>query len=126
MNKLYSQIASLIVIVGLGTAWVFNLITLETLGTGTTMLLALIYGLYQKYEQTFLESKNLELESSLKITKEKLTNLSLAKQIVSCKYDELQKSILKSNLVTTVSEIPLEVQIPAEKPKRRYYKSKKS
>ena len=40
-------------------------------------------------------------------------------------YNDLQKSILKSKLVVTETEVPLEVQVPAEKPKRKYYKAKK-
>ena len=118
MNKLYSQITSLLVVVGLGTAWSFKLLTFEQLGTGTTALLALIYGLYQKYEQGVIKVKSLKLEDELKLSKDK-TN-SLVKD-----YNDLQKSILKSKLVVTETEVPLEVQVPAEKPKRKYYKAKK-
>lgn len=123
MNKLYSQITSLLVVVGLGTAWVFNLITLETLGTGATALLALIYGLYQKYEQSISKNKVLKLEDELKTSKNSLTNALYSKASISAKYDQLQKSVLKSELVTTELETPLEV---VEKPKRKYYKSKKA
>lgn len=110
-------------VVGLGTAWVFNLINLETLGTGATALLGLIYGLYQKYEQSVIKTKALKLEDELEDSKDKLTNALYSKASVIAKYDQLQKSILKSELVVTDSETPIEV---VEKPKRKYYKSKKS
>lgn len=123
MNKLYSQIASLLVVVGLGTAWAFKLLTFEQLGTGATALLGLIYGLYQKYEKDVVETKSLKLEDELRMSKAKVTNLISSKLIMASKYDELQKSVLKSELVTTEVETPVEV---VEKPKRKYYKSKKS
>ncbi len=119
MNKLYSQIASLIVIVGLGTAWAFNVINETSFGTISLALLSAIYALYQKYEKDVVETKSLKLEDELKLSKDK-TN-SLVKD-----YNDLQKSILRSKLVIAESEVPLEVQVPAEKPKRKYYKSKKS
>ncbi len=123
MNKLYAQIASLLVVVGLGTAWAFKLLTFEQLGTGATALLGLIYGLYQKYEKGVVETKSLKLEDELRMSKAKVTNLISSKLIMASKYDELQKSVLKSELVTTEVETPVEV---VEKPKRKYYKSKKS
>lgn len=123
MNKLYSQIASLLVVVGLGTAWAFKLLTFEQLGTGATALLGLIYGLYQKYEKGVIETKSLKLEDQLKVSNAKVINLSFSKEQLLKKYDEFQKSILKSELITTDSETPVEV---VEKPKRKYYKSKKS
>ena len=51
MNKLYSQIVSLVVIVGLGTAWVFGVIDATLFTTISVTVLSAIFALYQKYEK---------------------------------------------------------------------------
>jgi len=127
MNKLYSQIASLLVVVGLGTAWAFKLLTFEQLGTGATALLGLIYGLYQKYEKGVVETKSLKLEDELNKEKKfssetmKIHNI-LVNKLNKEKQDhlDLKNSISKNEIVVeTVQEV-------IEKPKRKYYKAKKS
>ena len=65
MNKLYSQIASLLVIVGLVTAWAFNVINETSFGTISVVLLSAIYALYQKYEKDEVVTNNMKLEDKI-------------------------------------------------------------
>ena len=114
MNKLYSQIASLIVIVGLGTAWSFKLLTFEQLGTGAAALLGLIYGLYQKYEQGVLQIKSLKLEDELETSNKNVTHYkTLYKSEISTNKDLLNNIKILNQDKEVVSEV-LEVQVPAE------------
>lgn len=66
MNKLYSQIASLVVIVGLGTAWTFGVIDATLFTTISVTILSAIFALYQKYEKDEVVKTNLQLEDTLK------------------------------------------------------------
>jgi hypothetical protein len=66
MNKLYSQIASLIVVVGLGTAWAFGVIDVKSFTTISVTVLSAIFALYQKYEKDEVVAANMKLEDNLK------------------------------------------------------------
>ena len=110
MNKLYSQITSLIVVVGLGTAWAFNVINETLFGTISVTLLSTIYALYQKYEKNEVVKTNLKLEDELKTTNAKLTNALVSENFIFHKYEQLQQSLLKSEL--NVTETPVEVVKP--------------
>ena len=65
MNKLYSQIVSLVVIVGLGTAWAFNVINETSFGAISVVLLSAIYALYRKYEKDEVVTNNMKLEDKI-------------------------------------------------------------
>lgn len=81
MNKLYSQIASLIVVVGLGAAWTFNIIDGIQFTTMSGTLLAAIFALYQKYVKDEVVKINLKLEDELSSVK---------------KYSQIQKDAIKN------------------------------
>lgn len=110
MNKLYSQITSLVVIVGLGTAWAFNVVDATSFTTISVTLLSAIFALYQKYEKDEVIATNLKLEDELKITNIKLTNALVSENFIFHKYEQLQQSLLKSEL--NVTETPVEVVKP--------------
>ncbi len=116
MNKLYSQITSLIVILGLGTAWVFNVINETSFGTISVALLSAIYALYQKYEKNEVIKTNLKLNEKLKEISSKLLNISVSKDLILDKYEKLQKSLL--SLESTVVETPFK-ETPAPKKTRK-------
>lgn len=116
MNKLYSQITSLIVIIGLGTAWTFNVINEISFGTILVTLLSVIFALYQKYEKDEVVATNMKLNEKLKETNSKLLNISVSKDLILNKYEKLQKSLL--SLESTVVETPLK-QTPTIKKTRK-------
>jgi hypothetical protein len=109
MNKLYSQIASLIVVVALGFSFAFNLIDLATVVSASTAILGIIYGLYKQYETGVIESKmdSLALENlELKTTNKKFKSLN---QIL---VETLKKQDISESVVQEA------------KPKKKYYKPK--
>lgn len=118
MNKLYSQIASLLVIVGLGTAWAFNVINETSFGTILLALLSAIYALYQKYEQSVLKTKALELEDKLESANKYATIQTNAIRNLSAKLLNTEAAAELGTSITSAEVV--------EKPKRKYYKSKKS
>jgi hypothetical protein len=64
MNKLYSQITSLIIVTALAISFAFGIVDLATVVSASTAILGIIYGLYKQYETdaiaASLESKELE------------------------------------------------------------------
>lgn len=81
MNKLYSQIVSLVVIVGLGTAWAFGVIDATLFTTISVTVLSAIFALYQKYEKDEVVKTNIKLEDELSSAK---------------KYSQIQKDAIKN------------------------------
>jgi len=98
MNKLYSQIASLIVVVGLGTAWVFNIITAVEFTTISGTVLSAIFALYQKYVKDEIIKTNLKLEDELSSAK---------------KYSQIQKDSIK-NLTSYNKELKESKEVKIE------------
>lgn len=83
MNKLITQISSLVVVVGLGTLWAFNVIDGLQFTTMSTAIVAAIIALNQKFEKEVVKKQlttaidrianyydmNSELESKLSLVK---------------------------------------------------------
>lgn len=114
MNKLYSQIASLIVVVGLGTAWAFNVIDGIQFTTMSGTLLAAIFALYQKYVKDEVVKINMQLEDELSEARLSIKGAqSIYNQTVN-KVNSLNEELV--NLKTSMSQN--EIAVLDEKPKR--------
>lgn len=107
MNKLYSQITSLVVIVGLGAAWAFNVINETSFGTISVALLSAIYALYQKYEKDEVVETNLKLEDKVSTLQAKVIESETDKVVLSNKLNEVY-----SKAQHEVIETPVEVVKP--------------
>lgn len=57
MNKLVTQISSLVVVIGLGTLWAFNVIDGLQFTTMSTAIVAAIIALNQKFEKEVIEKQ---------------------------------------------------------------------
>lgn len=110
MNKLYSQIASLVVIVGLGTAWAFGVIDATLFTTISATVLSAIFALYQKYEKDEVVKTNLKLEDNLSVINSNFEGLKL--QIK-------ERDVLNNFLNNKVNSllIPIDKEV-SEKPKK--------
>ena len=107
MNKLYSQIVSLVVIVGLGTAWAFNVINETSFGTISVVLLSAIYALHQKYDKDEVVKQKLDLEDKVSILKNKVIESENRNLVLSNKLNEVYSKVQHE-----VIETPIEVIKP--------------
>lgn len=114
MNKLYSQIVSLVVIVGLGTAWAFGVIDATLFTTISVTVLSAIFALYQKYEKDEVVKTNLKLEDTLSVMKSNFEGLKIQIKERDVLNDFLNKKVnsLLIPIEKTVSEKPKKVRKP--------------
>lgn len=105
MNKLYSQITSLIVIVGLGTAWAFNVIDATSFTTISVTLLSAIFALYQKYEKDEVVATNIKLEDKVFTLQSKIIESENDKVVLSKKLNEVYSKVQHEVIETPVEVI---------------------
>lgn len=110
MNKLYSQIVSLVVIVGLGTVWAFGVIDATLFTTISVTVLSAIFALYQKYEKDEVVKTNLQLEDALSSYKTKNNKLEVLVSDRNLIIKTLAEEANKQTILTVNNEI--------EKPKK--------
>lgn len=108
MNKLYSQIVSLVVIVGLGTAWAFGVIDVTLFTTISATVLSAIFALYQKYEKDEVVKINLQLENSLSGYKTKSNRL----EVLVRDRDLIIKTLAEETKKQTASIVNNEIEKP--------------
>lgn len=116
MNKLYSQITSLLVIVGLGTAWAFGVIDATLFTTISVTILSAIFALHQKYDKDEVVKQKLDLEDKVSILKNKVIESENGNLVLSNKLNEVYSKVQHE-----VIETPIEVMKPkrTKKPKTK-------
>lgn len=105
MNKLVTQISSLVVVIGLGTLWAFNVIDGLQFTTMSTAIVAAIIALNQKFEKEVIEK---QLTTAIGKTNDyyitnnelryELDKVKTEKKIINDKLNVLKTSIVPSSV----------------------------